>query len=49
MSEISFMGHLMGAVVGVLHTYGVTAPLLPSPQFLRDVEQLPGVSSCRLR
>eukprot|EP00611_Tribonema_gayanum_P023843 TRINITY_DN50_c0_g1_i1.p1 TRINITY_DN50_c0_g1~~TRINITY_DN50_c0_g1_i1.p1 ORF type:complete len:193 (+),score=42.04 TRINITY_DN50_c0_g1_i1:1062-1640(+) len=43
--EVSFMGHLAGAIVGILHTYGLTAPLLPSKQMLCDMEEWPGISA----
>ncbi|CAM9823611.1 unnamed protein product [Ascophyllum nodosum] len=35
---ISFMGHLSGILVGVMHVYGVTKPLLPSPAYLIEME-----------
>jgi hypothetical protein len=44
MSEISFIAHLSGAIVGVLHASGMTAFLLPSSALLRDMEAWPGVS-----
>jgi hypothetical protein len=44
MSEISFIAHLSGAIVGVMHASGMTAFLLPSSALLRDMELWPGVS-----
>lgn len=35
---ISFMGHLAGILVGVLHVYGVTKPLLPSTAHYAEME-----------
>ncbi|CAM9404675.1 unnamed protein product [Laminaria digitata] len=35
---ISFMGHLSGILVGVLHVYGVTKPLLPSTAHYAEME-----------
>ncbi|CAN0023184.1 unnamed protein product [Hapterophycus canaliculatus] len=39
MPNISFMGHLSGILVGVLHVYGLTKPLMPSPALYIEMER----------
>eukprot|EP00953_Heterococcus_sp_UTEX-ZZ885_P036746 18909-Heterococcus_DN1.PRE.3 len=43
MSEISFIAHLSGAIVGVLHASGMTNFFMPSSALLRDMETWPGI------
>ncbi|CAN0076885.1 unnamed protein product [Ectocarpus sp. 12 AP-2014] len=38
MPNISFVGHLSGILVGVMHVYGLTKPLMPSPAFYIEME-----------
>ncbi|CAM9388826.1 unnamed protein product, partial [Phaeothamnion confervicola] len=41
MPGVSMAGHLGGIIVGLLHVYGATRPLLPSPAFLKQAEGWP--------
>ncbi|CAM9648117.1 unnamed protein product [Chrysoparadoxa australica] len=39
MPQVSFVGHLSGIFVGLLHASGITSPLLPSPASLQEIEE----------
>eukprot|EP00568_Trieres_chinensis_P011483 CAMPEP_0183312236 /NCGR_PEP_ID=MMETSP0160_2-20130417/40855_1 /TAXON_ID=2839 ORGANISM="Odontella Sinensis, Strain Grunow 1884" /NCGR_SAMPLE_ID=MMETSP0160_2 /ASSEMBLY_ACC=CAM_ASM_000250 /LENGTH=254 /DNA_ID=CAMNT_0025477051 /DNA_START=314 /DNA_END=1075 /DNA_ORIENTATION=+ len=49
MPQVSFVGHLSGILVGTLQLYGLLDIVLPSENYLREIEEWPALQSVKNR